>query len=1235
MIRSTIPNADMYFLNPNGIMFGPNTKLDVQGSFHASTADYLRLGENGRFDARYPSDSLLTVAPVEAFGFLDGDIADISVGGHGEFLSTVSTVIEGTTYEEIQDKLKEQYQGKYGLSVPEGKTLSLIGGNLTIKNYPFLNITKRYLNEDGSFDREYESLHVRLSTMYAPNGRINLASVASKGEVKLGDDFVDVSSFTRMADINIKEESQIETSGEGGGAIFIRSGQFVVNNSEIKADTKGQQNGYGVDIEANNINVERGGSISSDTRGEGNAGHVLIMAKNNINVERGNIRSDTFGKGNTGKISIEANDISLTKSNIVSSTKGEGNAEEITINADDIFLNEESRIFSSSGGINSGKIMINADNISLNKLSGIASIAFGRGNSGEIVINADDISLNKGGRISSSSGGNAGNVYIYATGIISVIGVNTQGWGSSAIASNSNSKRKGIIGGKGGNILIKAKELIVKDGGQISVSSIAFEGMQSNQSGNINIHVSDLITLSGVNPYGENRDGFGAGIYARSIGEKAGDGGSIELSAGSLIIEDGAVIETSTYSTAYAGDINIKVNGTVQISGESPEIKSSGLSDIHKQYLEDFSPHIYNQSTSGIYSNSYDSSEQSGQGGDIELAAQNLVMTNKGTISTSSSGGGKAGTIALIVDQLQLDNTAKITSENKLTNTFDKKPEQFLNTGDILEVTDDGKIEIRFILDDKSILFAPPINTVANLAELEKLKEQYNNLTGGQVVEVEDIGHGQSARFIYGKAIFYDYDSRKTVEINDWFQIKKRNSATLIDYEELDKINFRHYSELEPLPYPAGTVIKVNDYTESYDDFLNRKGKPATFIYTVSINFNSLTNRTIMEKTTTRVIDHTVANETELEHLSDQIYLGEKDRATVLDAGNGEPAKFVYYNDKWIKLGITHKTANTDELEQPQYPQVGNIAKDGNNRFIFSGQEWLPTTNFEQQSVQHGEIVAVENQGEHEYFTYTKNGWKQRDIGEDVGKITITTNIGEIVAVENQEQLQHFFYTKDGWKQQTMGGNAGTITITTYKGIHLFNDSQITTQAINSGGGGITIKGDGLLHIVNSKVSSSVKAGAGDGGNLTLDPKFIVLENGEILAQANKGGGGNININTDSIYRFGDETANPIDASSKLGIDGEIDITSLDVNVADSMLALPVEFVSHADKIESCSSRDTENLSTLKIIPTRGNSNSPEDLLPSPPHFFTPKPLTTTNKGSVPKFAAYDTGCKLKQSINK
>jgi filamentous hemagglutinin family protein len=96
ILRSKIPNADFYFINPYGILFGEDAQLDVQGSFYASTADTLRFADGKKFNARQPEQSLLTVAPTSAFGFLD---------------APAPLTVQGTK-----------------LSVPEGEILSLIGG---------------------------------------------------------------------------------------------------------------------------------------------------------------------------------------------------------------------------------------------------------------------------------------------------------------------------------------------------------------------------------------------------------------------------------------------------------------------------------------------------------------------------------------------------------------------------------------------------------------------------------------------------------------------------------------------------------------------------------------------------------------------------------------------------------------------------------------------------------------------------------------------------------------------------------------------------------------------------------------------------------------------------------------------------------------------------------------------------------------------------------------------------
>ncbi|MCB1919797.1 MAG: filamentous hemagglutinin N-terminal domain-containing protein, partial [Candidatus Competibacteraceae bacterium] len=233
LLRSTIPGANLYLLNPAGLLFGPNATLDVSGSFHASTADYLRLGEGGRFEALTPGNSVLTVAPVEAFGFLGDAPGQLT----------------------IQDSF---------LRFREGQTLSLIGGDLTLHN----------------------------TTLYAPAGRIDLAAVSSAGDVLPTATGLEVNGVTQRGDLHITRDptaalpeidgrpvEDVDASGRGGGAIVIRAGNMQAEGVMLSTDTRGDQPGGGIDIAlTGDLTITRSGQIHSNAFGSGNAGNVTISA---------------------------------------------------------------------------------------------------------------------------------------------------------------------------------------------------------------------------------------------------------------------------------------------------------------------------------------------------------------------------------------------------------------------------------------------------------------------------------------------------------------------------------------------------------------------------------------------------------------------------------------------------------------------------------------------------------------------------------------------------------------------------------------------------------------------------------------------------------------------------------------------------------------------------------------------------------------------------------------------
>src|SRR5262252_954631 len=184
-------NANLFMMNPAGFLFGPKATINVGGMVSFTSADYLRLADGVRFTAAQnaATDALLSAAPVAAFGFLGSNPGAITVQG-------------------------SQF------TVTPGTGISLVGGNITVQS--------------GTLDNGT----VQAAKLSAPGGQINLASVASPGEILTGTmaqaPNINGQSFTAMGNISLSQGTSLDTSADTAGRIVIRGGQLMMDDASIK-----------------------------------------------------------------------------------------------------------------------------------------------------------------------------------------------------------------------------------------------------------------------------------------------------------------------------------------------------------------------------------------------------------------------------------------------------------------------------------------------------------------------------------------------------------------------------------------------------------------------------------------------------------------------------------------------------------------------------------------------------------------------------------------------------------------------------------------------------------------------------------------------------------------------------------------------------------------------------------------------------------------------------------------
>ncbi|HEU4686046.1 MAG TPA: filamentous hemagglutinin N-terminal domain-containing protein [Nitrospira sp.] len=1063
-------NANLFLMNPAGFLFGPNASINVGGMVSFTSADYLRLSDGARFNAipNANADALLSASPVAAFGFLGSNPGAITVQGSQ-------------------------------LTVTPGQSLSFVGGNITVQSGTL---------SDGTT--------VQPAVLTAQGGQINLASVASPGEVLAGtlaySPNVNGQSFGALGVINISEQSHIDASGNGGGTVLIRGGNLVLDNSTISANVTGpgpllngaESIGSGIDIQVSQQAQILPGSLL-ETNVVGNATPSMTYGGTHIKADRieiigdpsfnfdgplieihSDVASGSTG-GNSGAIQLEGNSILLQDFvTLNSSTRGAGNAGNIILRTSGNLEINGSFIQTESDAPSPG----NAGNIELSSAQG--SI---------LMTNAPFITSQ-----AVNSTGNAGTILVKApNGDVLLAGVPNDATLIGALFTAI--RGTGGTGGSGG-IQITANNLTVQN------ATIGGDNLSPLRPGNIVINLVGTLSLDSQSVIETS---------GRSGGAPASD---LTITAHDVLLTNNSGLFTNTFSSGAGGLLNVftetlqLTNGGSLTSGSHIQSDGLGLPSgpggaVLVQGLAGPAHSILiDGNGSGIFTNT----EGTGAGGNANILAQSVTIQNGGTISAATTGTAPSavgGNIAISTGHLNMNTGGTITASTT-------------GPGNAGNVTIQG--------------LAGPAQSV---------------LIDGGTISTDTQGSGAGGNI--------------TINAN---QVTLQNSGMLtattagashggdiqINASTINLLSFAAINTLTLGDGAAGNIsLKATDHISSGDAFLNSDTILGAGVGgTIHLSAPTIDFRGGVLSTTTSSLGGGNAGNILLE--GQQINVsGSASINASTDSGTAHGGTIVFQ-------GLQGPSSHADNVTISGNTTVQTVTGAGG-----SGSAGDITINAGHFTISDHSQLNAGTFGAGGAGNITINATQQATIlgpvtsnsdpsatghagGIFVSSPTVLVQNGGNIATSTGGQgaggniniIGQSLTLTDGAHisaSSTGSGSAGNITINAGNQLAMTNSS-ITTEANQSSGGAIkiTTNPNGGVQLNNSTISASVLDGAGGGGSVNIDPQFIVLQNNsQILANAVQGPGGNISLTTNLLLQ---DASSVISASSQFGQNGTIAVQS-------------------------------------------------------------------------------------------
>ncbi|MEO5714038.1 MAG: filamentous hemagglutinin N-terminal domain-containing protein [Luteolibacter sp.] len=634
-IRSDIGGANLFFINPAGMVFGEGASVEVSGAFHATSADFIRFKDGRTFASSVGGDVTLLSAAPEAFGFLAG-------GGGGGAI-----------------RLKGPRSGP-AISAPgaieaEGRGLHFVGRDVEIENY-YLKSAGGEIGivavGSGAAEVRIDPSTGRLADEPAIGGKVSLSSAAVSvsganggGIVIRGGDVTIDGSLDAFSGGPFSGIDARGTGGKNGGEIVIAASSDItlLNAALITAGTTSSGSGGEISIAAgSDVSLLGGAFVTAGTKSSGNGGAIRVNSKNltmdggedgiatQIRCEAGR---DASGGGGDIFVNLTGHLALFNGGAIVSQTVGAGHGGDIDIRASSV---EAKR--------NNGKAITGVAALTTRLADSTRSSGFGGG--GNIAVHLDGVlklSNNASIQSTSESDANAGNVAVSAETIrINGAGNNIETDGNQFLTGilalttlKGFEEGKTLVGGRGGDIVVTASgRILIEAGGQIDASSLGTGtgGSVSVNAGSITADRRGSLFFTGI---GSDTEAYDDRMLGNPFwGGPGGNAGNVQVtSLGTIRLLGGANISSSTSGSGNAGHITVNTGGLF-ISGRghtSPEYTPGPESGI----VALTEPAFGNNPAS------------SGNGGDVTVVINGgrALLKDGGKISAESAGTGTAGRV--------------------------------------------------------------------------------------------------------------------------------------------------------------------------------------------------------------------------------------------------------------------------------------------------------------------------------------------------------------------------------------------------------------------------------------------------------------------------------------------------------------------------------------------------------------------------------------------------------------